>query len=284
MPFLILGAGFTGLRVARQLAAAGHTITATTRKPAGSFAAGQADVTSFPFEWHPDVEPVLPVPPPGTRWRTLLSLPSVKTSGGLVDPTSSLVAAVAPMSERLVYLSTTGVYGGTPRVDAQTPIDPVTERQRLRARAEEAVLSAGPPAMVLRPAAIYGPGRGVHQAIREGRFPLVGDGSNYTSRIHVDDLAALATAALLSDAAGAYPVADDLPSTSREIASFCCELLGLPLPVSIPAESAHETRRANRKVDGSAIRELLGHALQYPTYREGIPASIAADGLATTHS
>jgi hypothetical protein len=90
----------------------------------------------------------------------------------------------------------------------------------------------------------------------------------------VEDLAAHVEAALLTDLAGAWPVADNHPCTSREIAEYCAQLLKLPPPESVPAAAVHRTRRANRKVDGSAIRQLLGIDLIYPSYREGIPASL----------
>jgi nucleoside-diphosphate-sugar epimerase len=131
--------------------------------------------------------------------------------------------------------------------------------------------------LVLRPAAIYGPGRGAHVAMREGRYKLVGDGSSYISRIYVEDLAAIVRAALESDLTGAYPVADDQPCSQREMAEYIAELTGLPVPPSAPAEEADETRRGDRRVDGRAIRRLLGVELRYPSYREGIAAALQAD-------
>jgi nucleoside-diphosphate-sugar epimerase len=110
--------------------------------------------------------------------------------------------------------------------------------------------------------------------MREGSFRLAGDGSNFVSRIHVDDLAAHAEKALLSDLTGAYPVADEEPCSSREIAEFCAGLLGLPLPEAVSEEELSETRRSDRRVDGSAIRRLLGLELRYPSYRQGIPAAL----------
>ena len=136
--------------------------------------------------------------------------------------------------------------------------------------------------MILRPAAIYGPMRGVHSAMRQGRFRLARDGSNFVSRIQVDDLAALAVAALASSAAGAYPVADDEPCTSREIVEFCAQLLGLPLPGSVMESEVSETRRSDRQVNGSAIRRILGVDLKYASYRTGIPAALAAEADAAS--
>ena len=213
----------------------------------------------------------------GRGCRVLLSVPTIQSPGGLLDPTPEIVDALGDRPRRVVYLSTTGVYGNAKLVDETTLIAPVTHRQRLRVAAEEAVTGGPWASMILRPAAIYGPGRGVHAAMRQGRFRLAGDGSNFVSRTQVDDLAALAVAALQSSATGAYPVADDEPCTSREIVEFCAQLLGLPLPASVTENEVSETRRSDRQVNGSAIRRILGVGLKYPSYRTGIPAALAAE-------
>jgi nucleoside-diphosphate-sugar epimerase len=166
-----------------------------------------------------------------------------------------------------VYLSTTGVYGGQRVVNESTPVAPDSPQQLARVDVERKI-AAGPwSSLILRPAAIYGPGRGVQESIKTGSCRL---GDNLVSRIHVDDLAAHCEAGLLSEATGAYPVADEEPCTSTEIAQFCARLLNLPLP-----ESQAEARATSgRNVDGSAIRRLLGVTLTYPSYRVGIPASL----------
>jgi nucleoside-diphosphate-sugar epimerase len=188
-------------------------------------------------------------------------------------PSVDGIEALRGFAARVVYLSTTGVYGDAHLVDETTVAAPSTARTQARLDAER-VVQAGPwSSCVLRPAAIYGPGRGAHESIRAGKWRIAGDGSTYTSRIHVDDLATIAASVLLSDVAGAWPVADDEPSTNLEMTQFCCNLLGLPLPPSADAAALDETRRADRRVDGRAIRKLLGVALRHPSYRTGIPAA-----------
>jgi nucleoside-diphosphate-sugar epimerase len=116
--------------------------------------------------------------------------------------------------------------------------------------------------------------------MRAGNYRMLGDGGNYISRVHVEDLAAVAEAALLSDLTGAYPVADLLPCQAREIADYCAELLGLEPPVASAEELVPETRRTNRRVDGRAVFERLGVRLRFPSYREGIAQAIAEEGKA----
>jgi nucleoside-diphosphate-sugar epimerase len=272
-PLVILGCGYT----ARRLGRFDPRALAFTRTTAGLAALGLE-----PVRWDaaaPDAaERLAREVPEGST--VLYSVPTLRTPGGLDEPAPRLLPALAGKARRVVYLSTTGVYGPARHVDEHTPVNPRTERQRLRVTAEEAAFEGPWEALVLRPAAIYGPGRGAHVAMREGRYKLAGDGSGFISRIHVDDLAAIVSAALASDLTGAYPVADEGPCSQREMAEFVAGLTGLPMPPSVPREQADETRQGDRRVDGRAIRRLLGVGLRYPSYREGVPAAIQAEKVA----
>jgi len=243
---LILGAGYTGSRAAALFE--GHRVVETHRdRPVQVVLPNLSNVLALG----------------GSEWRVLWCAPSVDG-----------IEALKGFAARVVYLSTTGVYGDAHFVDESTSPAPTTGRTQARLDAER-VVQAGPwSSCVLRPAAIYGPGRGAHESIRAGKWRIAGDGSAYTSRIHVDDLAAIAAAALRSDIDGEWPVADDEPSTNLEITQFCCELLGEPLPPSADAAALDETRRADRRVDGRAIRDALHVPLRYPSYRVGVPAAL----------
>jgi nucleoside-diphosphate-sugar epimerase len=281
---LILGCGYVGGRVARRLLDRGLLVHATSREPEalGALAARGAVVHELDVcqPAHLAALTALGRQLPGTH--VLHSIPPVDEDGTVSDPTPRLVRALGGAPARIVYLSTTGVYGDAPAVDEDTAAAPRTERGRLRLRAEAAV-AAGPwTTLCLRLAAIYGPGRGVHQAVLHGRFRAVGAGRHVVSRIHVDDLAALVVAALLTGVAGAFPVADDEPAASEDVAALAARLLDCPMPAA-GTGPLHETLAVDRTVDGRAIRRLLGVALQYPSYRVGIPAVLAAEaeGLTT---
>lgn len=270
---LIIGCGFTAQRAARTLLKSGWDVTATSRSPENLAALEAAGARVVRFDAARDRR----IQAAAEGASVLLSVPTLKLDSQLFEPTPSLVAALRGQPRHLTYLSTTGVYGATRQVDERTPVSPQTERQKLRASAEDAVQSHGCSALVLRPAAIYGPGRGVHQAMREGRFRLPRDPSRMVSRIHVDDLAAIVARALQLRVEGAYPVADECPATSADVARHCASLLDLPAPEVVADECLSETRRADRRVDGSAILRLVGMRLRYPSFREGIPACIAAE-------
>ncbi len=270
---LIVGCGFTGRRAAGLLLERGWRVSATARNPEAL-----ASLRLLGAEVHPfDATSGRPPVPSADGAQVLLSVPTLRSDGAFDEPTPRILEMLAGCPEHVTYLSTTGVYGSAEAVDETTPAAPATERQRLRMTAEGAVRSLPCRALALRPAAIYGPRRGVHSAMREGRFRLPPGQGRPVSRIHVDDLASIVAASMARGIEGAFPVADALPATSREVARFCAGLLGLDLPGEATESELSETRRFGRRVDGRAILRHLGLELRYPTYREGIPASIAAE-------
>jgi nucleoside-diphosphate-sugar epimerase len=152
-------------------------------------------------------------------------------------------------------------------VDDTTPLPAeVSPKYAAILAAERAFRDVG--AAVLRAPGIYGEGRGIHVRLQRGDFKLSGDGSRYSSRIHVADLAEL----LLASAATpreTFVVGDLEPCRQIDMVTWLCERLRLPLPASAPLEAVHETLRRNRQVDASRALARLGVTLRYPTYREG---------------
>ncbi len=273
---LILGCGFTGRRVARLLLERGWAVTATARRPRSLATIERAGGRVLAFDAAENAD----IGEPADGAHLVLSIPTLRTDEGLCEPTPRLVSSLRGTPRHVTYLSTTGVYGQSRTVDERTPVAPATPRQHLRVAAERAVQALECPSLVLRPAAIYGPGRGVHTRMRAGTFRLSAGRPLTVSRVHVDDLAAIVAASVRQTVEGAFPVADERPATSAEVARFCSELMCVPAPASVPLSRLPETRRADRRVDGRAIRQVTGVRLRYPTYREGIPASLAEEAEA----
>ncbi|MDJ0975819.1 MAG: NAD(P)H-binding protein [Planctomycetota bacterium] len=274
LPVVLLGCGDTSRRVATRLLATDRRVIATTRRPerlttlanAGAVVVGVKVDPTFGLSGLDAMRDAI-----GDRDVAVVhSVPPLADGAVFRDMTELLLRPIANLVRRVVYISSTGVYGDQTAVDATTDAAPVTPRQHARLEAERTVTALCPSTLILRAAAIYGPDRGLVQRMREGRYRLVGDGSNVGSRIHVEDLAALVTAGIDSDVVGAYPVGDAEPARARDVAAFVAARHDLPLPDAIPASQAHELQRVTRAVDGRAVLEALGVALAYPTYREGM--------------
>lgn len=300
---LILGCGYAGRAIAAELAGAGHAVTGTVRDPAQLDAVARAGATPARVDLGTDL-----TGPARARLAALAARhrvvvycagpERVGTTEAFTDPLPGfldLLAGGEPPAA-FVYLSSTGVYGdsGGAWVDERTPYGShVGPRGAMRQAAEAAVLAAwrgwNLPAHVLRLAGIYGPGRHPGLRLKAGTLRVIeADPPLVLNRIHVADVAGAARAALERGAPGeTYVVADDRPASQREVADFTAALLGLPTP---PGESLEDARTrlgeanlhlvADRKrCRNTKLKEVLGVVLRYPTYREGIPAALRADGL-----
>ncbi len=134
--------------------------------------------------------------------------------------TANLLAALENgriLPTRLVYISTSGVYGdcGGARVDESRAVQPAEPRARRRRADAEAqpctmVQSARRALVVLRAPGIYAADRLPLERLRAGT-PVLRDADDvYTNHIHADDLAAICVRALDDAApAGTYNASDD---------------------------------------------------------------------------
>ena len=264
---IILGLGFTGRHLAVRLLQRGVTVSAPVRgiQRFPELACAGLQLSELTLT-HPEamLRPrnailVVLIPP----------LPGPENSG-----LRETIRNLAP--KRVVYVSSTGVYGAQMEVDWTTPAEPNDDRGRLRLEEENWIASGPSSSLILRSAAIYGPGRGVHVAIREGKLPR-GAGSGIVSRIHVEDLAAIVEAGLFAEVSGAWPVADDEPCSTAEIAAWCIKA-GFAKPLQLQQVSDYQTVGrpiSGRKVNGRRIREILEIELKYPSWQTGIAASVA---------
>ncbi len=185
------------------------------------------------------------------------------------------------------YLSTTGVYGDHEGewVDETAPLTPATKRGRARVAAEAGWQALGLPLHIFRLAGIYGPGRGPFAKVRNGTARRIIKDGQVFSRIHVDDIAQVLLASIRQPNPGAvYNVCDDDPAPPQDVIAHAATLLGLPLPPAIKFEDADLTPMArsfyaeSKKVQNDRIKSELGVRLLYPSYRDGLPALMAAEG------
>ncbi|MCC6998929.1 MAG: NAD(P)H-binding protein [Deltaproteobacteria bacterium] len=284
----IVGCGYTGERIVRALALeAAPQPVVTTRSPAraAALAALGADARVIDPLDHTALAAALR----GCAF-VIHSVPP----GPPEEPTAAIVAALqAAEVTSCVYLGSTAVYplevAGECTED--TPVEPAAERGAARLAAERTLAASGLRVALLRIAAIYGPGRGLHVRLRAGAHRVAGDGGSFVSRVHVDDLAQFALAAgdgcVAAPAAGApastcriFNVADALPMTARAAADLVATRLGLPPAPSVPAEAVHESLRGNRRISRARARAELGVTLHYPTFAEGLEAVLAEEAAA----
>ncbi len=189
--------------------------------------------------------------------------------------------------QRLVYISTTGVYGdcGGAVVTEEAPVNPDNRMSRPRVAAEELLAGwAGEhdcDLVILRVPGIYGPGRLGVDRIAAGDAWLDEADAYPGNRIHVDDLADCCIAALADETPpGIYNVGDGDHRTATWFAGEVARQAGLPGPRTISREAAAREfspirlafLSASRRVDTQRMREILGVTPRSP--EQGIRDSL----------
>jgi nucleoside-diphosphate-sugar epimerase len=202
--------------------------------------------------------------------------------------TRNLITALNTVSRppsRIVYISTTGVYGDCQGnwIDEDSPVNPQVDRALRRYDAEQQLLEYGDETatdiVILRVAGIYGPGKLPLKRIREGHPVIRKQESPFTNRIHSSDLVKIALAAMNKGRHGAiYHACDGSPGTMAEYFSAVARKAGLPLPPEISLLEGNERlssgmmsymRESRRLSNDKTLREL-GITLDFPELQQGL--------------
>lgn len=265
---LIIGAGYTGLRIARLAIEQGYAVTATTRDAERISELGELGAETL-------------------RW-------SIGDDPSVLPDADAVIYSVPPTDEpaplrvlaegrRFVYLSSTSVYGDYDEqvVTEDSERRPTSPVGMARKAIEDELLSVGGDVCIVRIVGIYGPGRTLDRYLAGGRYKLVDGGQKLTNRIHVDDLARIVLAVVRRGTAGeAYIAADGSPVRVHELVDWLVEHLGIERPPEVSLEQYRAERGDNAAerwansyiASNRKIIEELGVELQYRNAFEGYAA------------
>jgi nucleoside-diphosphate-sugar epimerase len=208
-------------------------------------------------------------------------------SEGNKDCRTRNVSAILPEGARVVYVSTSGVYGdcGGALVDETRPVAPRSARARRRVDAEQVLRAWARRARgrlaILRVPGIYGVERLPVQRLRQGTPALAPEDDVYTSHIHADDLARIVALALFRALPGrVYHAVDDTRMKMGEYFDAVADASGLPRPPRLPrAQLAAQVSplllsfmSESRRLDNTRIKRELGVRLRWPRVEAALAA------------
>ena len=288
MRVAILGCGYVGLELARQLSA-DHEVVGVRRSEAGLAAVEEtgaepvrADVTDADdLAAVPDVDAVVFAASSGGRG-------AEAARDVYVDGLRTVIESFGArerVPDRLVYTSSTGVYGDHDGdwVDEETPLDPTTEKTEVLAEAERLAREAAPEhgidGAVARFAGLYGPDRYRLDRYLEG--PVTG---GYLNMIHRDDAAGVVRFMLESTDEDLLVAVDNEPVDKWTFADWLADECGVERPPKRTkaerlkddiSEAARRRILTSKRCSNDRLREL-GYEFRYPTYREGYRPAVEA--------
>ena len=198
---------------------------------------------------------------------------------GSIDQRTRNLVAILPRHGRLVYVSTTGVYGDCKGAyfDETRPVAPVNARAERRVDAErvlrrwarhhEGKLS------ILRVPGIYAADRLPLERLRQGTPALLDSDDVYTNHIHADDLAQIIALALFrAQPLRVYHTVDDSALKMGDYFDQVATAFKLPLPPRVPrAELSKQVSpmllsfmSESRRLSNERMKTELGVRLRFP--------------------
>jgi nucleoside-diphosphate-sugar epimerase len=280
---LISGCGYVGSALAGLLAREGYQVFGLRRDPRDlppgvqGVAADFTDADTLRRALPEGLDYVFHTASPGISGKATAQERETAYQDAYVRGPYNLISALTSRGEsprRVLLTSSTGVYAQTTGewVDETSSTEP-DGPARYILEGEQTLLESPFPAVALRLAGIYGPGR-TGALDRARRYPLSqvpAKSPTYTNRIHREDCAgALRHLALIESPEPLYLGADHEPALPPTMAAW---LAGnypearheetLEAPGNEGRASGTNKRCSNARLLGS------GYAFKYPTFREG---------------
>ncbi len=288
--YLVVGAaGYVGSRFARRLLAEGHRVRGLVLDPDADEV--QQLAAQGMVVWTGDVtrpETLVGVAE-GVDYVYNLTARSVLSNGLLhktfVDGNRNLIAACSRARRVRAYVFTSNVApygdGGDTLLTEDAPIAPRCPLGHVMVEAEQAIMELVRqhhfPAMILRVGRIYGPERDVTNALFNHTLTIFGNGDNFVSHIHIDDLlTVLARMATHGQPGAIYNVADDEPARVADLYEEIGNRLGMlpPRPYARTEalqagldQNVVEMGAASVRLSNARLKHDLDITFRYPGYR-----------------
>lgn len=273
---LIIGCGDIGLRCA-QLLASRHRLYALARTPQSVQRLRESGIIPIPGDL--DDRASLARLPGLAEWVLYFAPPSAHGAHDTrIRKLLSILGEDRILPRRLVYISTSGVYGDCAGalIDETRPPHPQNARAWRRLDAEKRVRlwgrRNGVVTSILRVPGIYAAGRLPIERLQRGTPVLCAEDDVYTNHIHADDLARIAVHALFRARGGRiYHASDDSQLCMGDYFTRVAAAFGLPAPPRISRAEAETIlpasllsfMRESRRLLNRRIKSELGVRLLF---------------------
>jgi nucleoside-diphosphate-sugar epimerase len=218
----------------------------------------------------------------------LISIPPINGEDIILNKFLTVIKRL-PNLKWVGYLSSTGVYGDANGgwVTEDSPTNPIekrsTDRLKIEIKWQDLSQKYDLPLHIFRLSGIYGPGRSVIEQLLAGTAKRIDKSNHFFSRIHVEDIADILFASMNQPTPGEiYNLADDFPSSQKDVIEWACEALNLAYPELITidntglSEMIRSFYNSSRKVSNNKVKTNFKYSFKYPSYKEGLESILTS--------
>ncbi|MCD6511977.1 MAG: NAD-dependent epimerase/dehydratase family protein [Thermoplasmata archaeon] len=289
------GSGFIGKYIVRELMKHGHDVWILSRKKIESneYESIQGDITDFESVRKAvrGMDAVFHNAAYAADWgkKEIIYRTNVGGSENVAR------AAMDEGIERLIYTSSAGVYGfpdSMKKIDEESPKHPLNVYQKSKLMAEQLLFKTPLHVSAVRPPLVFGAGghavRVLLSSMEEGKLAYIGDGNNFVSIVHPEDVARCLYLAFRKDDEGrAFNVVSDVVRLKdffdklSSLMKIDAKMKRIPYPVAYMAGILNEfmseirnkepkitrfrvkTFATNRIISDERARKILGYVPKY---------------------
>jgi nucleoside-diphosphate-sugar epimerase len=267
---LVIGCGYLGAQLLRELTAIGWQATGITlsessaeilRKQGLQVAAEDLRTSDYQLLTKNNPAVIIHCASSGRGGPAAYREIFLETTERLIKETSC---------KHLIFTSSTSVYAQTDgsAVTETASAEPERETGKILIETEEIVLAHQ--GTVLRLGGIYGPGRCIPlEKLFSEEAAIEGNGERIMNSIHRTDAVSAFCLAVRQNLIGTFNVVDDTPVTQLEWYQWVCAQLRRSLPPFIPRDLNRKRGWTSKRVSNAKLRSF-GWTPRYPSFREGV--------------
>jgi len=282
-PIFIIGCGDIGKRVGQRLLQQDAAVHAIVRRSDAAKTLSDKGFVSYTLDFDEEVKPgdvnttavqlfyFMPPSPSGEQDKRMSRVLTLLERTGL--------------PARILYISTTGVYGNTHGdwVTEESPTTPDTGRAQRRLDAEQQLQQwceqHDVEYVILRVPGIYGDGRWPLERLRQQKPVLLENESVYVNRIHAEDLTDICIKAMQqAPSQRIYNVSDGQPCSMTSYFNQLADAFDLPRPPQIARADAESKispamlsyMDESRRVSNELLVKELQINLRYPSLADAL--------------
>lgn len=269
MKIAIIGCGYIGYEIAKDLYSKGHFVTCTTINPERIEKLSKVTHKSTIMKGSDQNEMCLLLKNNDVIIVTISTKAKIDYEETFLQTTQTLKKCAIELGtpKTIIYTSKSSVYGNQDGmwVDETAELKAIDDESKILIEAENTILSLkelGWKVCVLRLAQVYGPGRDIAKLFKLIYKKVIpGHAEYFTNMVHLLDVVGVVSYILEHETEGLFNVVDDDHPTRQEFVDSVCAKLKIPKPKFNPKLA--DFADVNKRVSNFNIKEI-GYKFKYP--------------------